>query len=113
MEFANRLIKLRESKKLRQEDIAKIIGVARSTYGMYEQGKREPDYATLCKIADFFGVKTDFLLNGTDGSSDIENLKESESIHFLNMEGLDKEDIEEIERQIDYLRWKASQRKKK
>lgn len=113
MGFADRLIKLRESRKLRQEDIAKIIGVARSTYGMYEQGKREPDYATLCKVADFYGVQVDFLLNGTNEKSNVDDLKEYESIHFLDIEGLDKEDIEEIERQIDYLRWKASQRKKK
>ncbi|WP_198589127.1 helix-turn-helix domain-containing protein [Mycobacteroides abscessus] len=113
MGFADRLIMLRESKKLRQEDIANIIGVARSTYGMYEQGKREPDHKTLCKIADFYGVQTDFLLKGVNDKVDINNLKESESIHFFDMEGLDEEAIEEIERQIEYLRWKASQRKKK
>jgi transcriptional regulator with XRE-family HTH domain len=33
---------------------------------MYEQGKREPDYATLEKIANYFDVTTDYLLGRTD-----------------------------------------------
>ena len=52
--FSKRLTELRMKKKIRQEDLAESIGVARTTYGMYEQGKRNPDFNTLNKIADFF-----------------------------------------------------------
>jgi len=33
---------------------------------MYETGKREPDYELLCKIADYFGVTTDYIFCRTD-----------------------------------------------
>lgn len=64
--LGNRLRLLRTQKKLTQEDVAKIIGVARTTYAMYEQNSREPDNDTLQKLADFFEVSTDYLLGRTD-----------------------------------------------
>lgn len=32
----------------------------------YETGKRQPDYKTLLKVAEYFGVTTDYLLGRTD-----------------------------------------------
>jgi len=61
--FADVLKKLRNSKNLSQEDLANIIGVSKSTIGMYEQGKRMPKAdATLKKLADYFNVSIDYLL---------------------------------------------------
>lgn len=60
--LSQQLKSLRNRKKLTQSELAKIIGVARTTYAMYEQGQREPDYETLIKIADYFDVTTDQLL---------------------------------------------------
>ncbi|MCM3754617.1 MULTISPECIES: helix-turn-helix domain-containing protein [Bacillus subtilis group] len=64
--FNKKLIALRKSKKLTQEEMAEKIGVHRGTYANYERGHRQPDYETLVKIADFFEVSTDYLLRGTD-----------------------------------------------
>ena len=36
--------------------------LAQSTIGMWESGKREPDFETLCKIADYFSVSIDYLV---------------------------------------------------
>ncbi|MFY0742124.1 helix-turn-helix transcriptional regulator [Solibacillus silvestris] len=66
MDFGTRLTTLRKQKKLLQADLAKKIGIARATYGAYEQGTRQPDFDTLEKIADFFEVSTDYLLGRTD-----------------------------------------------
>ena len=63
--FGDTLRELRLSKKLTQEETAKIIGVARGTYTHYELNKREPDNDTLLKIANLFGVTTDYLLGHT------------------------------------------------
>ncbi|EEK78227.1 Transcriptional regulator, XRE [Bacillus cereus R309803] len=46
--------------------MAKQLGIARTTYAMYEQGKREPDYNTLIKLATFFEVSIDYLLGTTE-----------------------------------------------
>ena len=64
--FGTRLLTLRKERKLRQEDMAKQLGIARTTYAMYEQGNREPDYNTLIKLATFFEVSIDYLLGTTE-----------------------------------------------
>ncbi|HML33801.1 helix-turn-helix domain-containing protein [Sporomusa sphaeroides] len=56
------LKQLRENKKLTQQEMADKIGIARGTYAHYEINRREPDNATLARLADFFGVTTDELL---------------------------------------------------
>ncbi|PEQ03342.1 helix-turn-helix domain-containing protein [Bacillus wiedmannii] len=64
--FGTRLHTLRKERKLRQEDMAKQLGIVRTTYAMYEQGNREPDYNTLIKLATFFEVSIDYLLGTTE-----------------------------------------------
>ena len=54
MEFNTRLTSLRKERKLLQADVANKVGIARATYGAYEQGSRQPDFETLEKLADFF-----------------------------------------------------------
>lgn len=54
--------KLRRQKKLTQEQVANYLHVSTSTYGMWEQGRNEPDIKRLQELADFFGVTVDYLL---------------------------------------------------
>lgn len=60
--FSVMIKKLRNECHLTQEELAKKLGLTRSTIGMYETGKREPDFETLEKIADFFNVNMNYLL---------------------------------------------------
>jgi transcriptional regulator with XRE-family HTH domain len=60
--FGNILKFLRNNRGLSQRELAKILNVAPSTLAMYELNKREPNYETLTKIADYFQVSTDYLL---------------------------------------------------
>lgn len=62
---------LRESKKMTQLELSKILRVSPSAVAMYERGQRSPDYETLKHIAKFFNVSTDYLLDN-DSSSHIE-----------------------------------------
>lgn len=57
-----RLKELRKEKDITQEELAKQIQVSPSTIGMYETGRREPDFETLQKFADYFRVSTDYIL---------------------------------------------------
>lgn len=66
--YANRIKQLRADRKMSQEELAAKIGVSRSTVGMYETGKREPDLETCEAIADFFNIDMDYLT----GRSNIE-----------------------------------------
>jgi len=69
MEFNTRLTSLRKERKLLQADVANKVDIARATYGAYEQGSRQPDFETLKKLADFFGVSLDYLLGRTNISA--------------------------------------------
>ncbi|PIC59067.1 hypothetical protein CSV80_00660 [Sporosarcina sp. P12(2017)] len=61
--LSHNLKKLRTTQtNLTQSEFAKKIDVARTTYAMYEQGHREPDYKTLQRIADYYNVSIDSLL---------------------------------------------------
>ena len=56
------LKQLREKAKLTQADLGKKLNIAPSTVGMWEKGYRSPDYDMLKRIADYFNVSTDYLL---------------------------------------------------
>lgn len=66
MVFADRLRALRKKSGLTQDEFSKQTGIGRSAVGMYESGKREPNYTTLSKVARFYHVSTDYLLGRTD-----------------------------------------------
>lgn len=67
------LKKLREEHNMSQSKLAKAIGVAQSTVGMWESGKNNPEYATLLKIADIFGVSIDYLTGNDNTATHTEN----------------------------------------
>lgn len=68
--FQNRLKELRESAGFKsQTEFAKAFGVAQSTVGGWEAGAREPGYETVKKLALFFNVSIDYLLDLTDDRS--------------------------------------------
>lgn len=61
--FQTRLRELREANGFRsQQAFADAFGVAQSTVGGWEAGKREPNFTTMQKLADFFNVSIDYLL---------------------------------------------------
>lgn len=52
----------REAAHFTQMQAAKALEISDGTYKNYEQGKREPNNTLLLKIADLYGVTTDYLL---------------------------------------------------
>lgn len=65
-EFSRRLSQLRTSRGLTQGELADALGMSRSAIGMYEQGRREPDFITADAFADYFSVSLSYLLGSTD-----------------------------------------------
>ena len=64
-DFKDMLKYFRSREGLSQSDLAKKLGVSTSTISMYEVGKREPDFETEEKIADFFNTDLN-ILRGRD-----------------------------------------------
>lgn len=54
--FGVRLKYLRMQDGLTQTELGNALEIAKSTISMYESGKREPDFETIEKFADYFNV---------------------------------------------------------
>lgn len=67
----NRICDLREDMDLRQSDVANATGIDRKTISNYETGKTNPDSFAIIKLAEFFGVSTDYLLGVEKANSDL------------------------------------------
>ena len=59
--YGKRLKELREQRGYSQEGLAKLLNTSRSRIGMYEQGRRQPDFEMQEAIADLFNVSIDYL----------------------------------------------------
>lgn len=64
--FGDRLSYLRNRRGISQEDLSKLFKIGKSTLGMYETNKREPDHEMTAKIADYFEVSVDWLTTGRE-----------------------------------------------
>ena len=64
MTIGERLRALRTQRGYSQEQVAKMLGVGRTTYLKYESGENKPS-RNLDKLASLFGVTTDYLLGRT------------------------------------------------
>lgn len=70
MSLGKRIKELRKTKNLTQIEFAKLFQISSGTIAMWETDKRQPDFTTLQKLADFFGVSTDYLLGRTENALD-------------------------------------------
>ena len=57
-----RIAELRSSRGSTQADLAQHLQITQQTYSSYETGRRQMSYETLCTLADYFEVSTDYLL---------------------------------------------------
>ncbi len=65
--LATILKQLREQQKLTKKQVAVSIGITERAYIAYEYGERDVSTLTLSKLADFYGVTTDYLLGRETG----------------------------------------------
>lgn len=101
----NRIKQLREENNWTQLELSQKMDCAMSSIAMYEKEDRKPSMEVLIKLSEIFNCSIDYLL----GKSNIRNPEEIKKIQFadsggLDTTGLDEEDIEELQRQIDYIK---------
>ena len=61
-----RIRNLREDKDLTQTQVAKMLTMSQTGYSKYETGENDIPTNILIKLADFYDVSVDYLLNRTD-----------------------------------------------
>lgn len=117
--FAERLKELRKRKGLTQKELAERVGTQQGVYTNWENGKREPKYDKVVKIAKELNTTADYLLGLADeqelpwnkSTSEIyyqgdvypvtvllENIEQENMILFLSM--LNKENQEKVKNYI-------------
>ena len=100
--FNENLREARLAAGLSQKEVAEAIGVAKSTYSLYESGGREPDVEKIKKLAGILGVSGDTLLGIP--------LSESHTL-AAHLEGEDftEEEIKDIENFVEFVKSKRDQ----
>lgn len=73
MSKTNTIKELRKSKKLSQKDLADILNVHQTAVSQWEQKRTMPDIDMIKKLANYFGVTTDYILGDlqSDNSREI------------------------------------------
>ena len=62
MELKDTLKQIREKHGLTKRELCEKTGISERAYLTYEFGEREPKISVIQKLADFYGVTTDYLL---------------------------------------------------
>lgn len=75
MEMKKRLEYFREKNGYNKKEVAEGAGIPYTTYIKYEYGEREIGVAALQKLADFYGVTTDYLLGRPDAKAPADLIK--------------------------------------
>lgn len=87
MNIGETLTNLRKLKGLSRQSLADQLEISVHTYIKYENESVKPPYETLLKLADFYGVTTDYLLGRESGEAETLDKLGNE----FNMSALEKE----------------------
>ena len=61
-----RLKELREDADIKQQTLAKYLHIGQNTYSQYENGQRQLPIDVLIKLAKYYNVSTDYILELTN-----------------------------------------------
>ena len=88
--LSSRLKNLRLEKNLRQDQLASLVHVEKSSISMYENDFRQPSYEVLIRYAEVFHVSTDYLLGRSND-------------RLLDLSGLTAADIKLVSELVDNM----------
>ncbi|MDD4801929.1 MAG: helix-turn-helix transcriptional regulator [Syntrophomonas sp.] len=108
--FAAKIKELRLQRGMSQADLARLLGVARTTVTSYENGSRKPDNDTLIQFAAIFQVSIDYMLGNNTSISNNKSVYSDvlrDIDNLLNTSPISSEKKKEIIKEVsDYFRWK-------
>lgn len=77
-QFCSILKTLRKQQKITQDELAKLLGVGKTTVSNYETGYSSPDKDNIIKMASIFNVSIDYLLGRVSAKEGAESAS-----HFM------------------------------
>ena len=100
MALHDNLKKIREERKLTKKELCEKTGITERAYLTYEFGEREPKVGVIAKLADFYGVTTDYLLGReTPNPLDMLNLNNLEKLilqTYISVSPKTRKELEEV-----------------
>lgn len=63
LHLGNTIAELREAREITQEELAKTLGISRSTLSHYEKNRRKPPLNFIVLLADTFNVSVEQIIN--------------------------------------------------
>lgn len=96
--FGDRLKKIRKERNLTQEEIGELCEVGKTTISNWENNITQPPFEIVKKLAQYFGVTIDYLLNfSQDDADNMEKLKialKEAGMWDYSMDDMSREDFE-------------------
>ena len=96
--FGDRLKKMRKERNLTQEEIGELCEVGKTTISNWENNITQPPFEIVKKLAQYFGVTIDYLLNfSQDDADNMEKLKialKEAGMWDYSMDDMSREDFE-------------------
>lgn len=88
---------LREKRGLSQADVAEYLGIQTGTYSTYETGTRNIGSDKVVKLADFYGVTTDYIYEVEKaGNNEITNLEHTIIKKYNSLDPYGKEVVDSV-----------------
>lgn len=97
-DLPTRIIDLREKMNMSQTELAKRLGLDKSSMSKIEKGTRKVSSAELDEIADVFGVSADYLLGRDTKEAKKADLADDETIFTYEGKRIPPEDLEYMKR---------------
>jgi transcriptional regulator with XRE-family HTH domain len=125
--LANKIVNLREEGNITQSELARRLGLDKSSMSKIESGSRKVSTDELKRISEIFEVSTDYLLGNTidrnghtpswatnDDKKDLKRfLEENANGMTYGGEGLTDEEQKQVRRVLEGLFWDKQKQKNK
>lgn len=83
MRLSDKIVKLRKTNGLSQEELAEKLNVSRQAISRWEGATAQPDATNILQLSKLFGVTTDYLLNDEyESDNDLPKVKEIKTDGF-------------------------------
>lgn len=80
MKLADKILNLRKTHGMSQEDLAEKLNISRQAISRWEMGTAQPDTPNVLQLSKLFGVTIDYLLNDDyESDHDVPAMKETEA----------------------------------
>lgn len=96
--LGRKLLRLRKDFKMTQDDVAKILGMSRTSFSKYENGNTNPPLPVLRKLAKIYNVGLEYLIfdektliRVNDSSEEDENTADVPYSRITDLRPIEKE----------------------